>query len=110
MGVFWEAARRLDPDLADEAAMAGAHEGHLGQLFRAAGLRDVEETVLAVSVEHLTFQEWWEPFTLGVGPPGAHVTSLDADQRGLLRAECRTMMPAAPFVVNLRAWAARGAA
>ena len=50
----------------------GAREGQLAQLFGEAGLRDVEETALAVAVEHATFDEWWEPFTLGVGPAGAY--------------------------------------
>jgi hypothetical protein len=107
--VFWEAARRLDPDVADEVGLAGAREGHLGQLFRAAGLRDVEETALAVSVEHASFEEWWEPFMLGVGPAGAHVAGLDANRQDLLRDECRAQLPAAPFVLHARAWAARGA-
>ncbi len=110
LGVFWEAARRLDTEVADEAGLAGAREGQLGQLFRAAGLHDVEETALAVSVEHPSFQEWWEPFTFGVGPAGAYVAGLDADRQGHLRDECQTLLPAAPFVVHARAWAARGAA
>lgn len=110
LSMFWQAARRLDPAVADEAGLAGAREGHLGELFRAAELADVEETVLAVHVEHPTFEEWWEPFTLGVGPAGVHVASLDADRRDALRDECRRLLPAAPFTVQARAWAARGAA
>lgn len=110
LGVFWEAAHRLDPDVTDEAGLAGAREGHLNHLFRAAGLHNVEETVLTVSVEHPTFEEWWEPFTLGVGPAGAHVASIDGDQQAGLREECRSMLPPAPFVVQARAWAARGTA
>ncbi|MCE9622820.1 MAG: methyltransferase domain-containing protein [Actinomycetia bacterium] len=108
LGVFWEAAHRLNLGVAGEAAFAGAREGHLGELFRAAGLRDVEESRLVVSVEHPTFDEWWEPFTLGVGPAGAHVASLDADGRARLREECRSLQPATPFVVSAGAWAARG--
>jgi len=87
----------------------GAWEGHLGELFRAAGLRDVEETALTVSVEHPSFEEWWEPFMLGVGPAGAHVASLDADRQALLREQCRTLLPGPSFVMDARAWAARGA-
>ena len=41
--VFWEAVHGLDPDAEDESQLAGAREGHLGQLCRDAGLRDVEE-------------------------------------------------------------------
>jgi SAM-dependent methyltransferase len=110
LGVFWEGARRLNPAVAGEAAFAGAREGHLGELFRAAGLRDVQESTLAVSVEHPTFDEWWEPFILGVGPAGAHVARLDADGLARLRDECHRLQPTAPFVVNARAWAARGTA
>ncbi len=108
LGVFWHAARRLNPTAADESALAGAREGDLGELFRAAGLRDVEESVLVVSVTHQTFDEWWEPFTLGVGPAGAHVARLDAAGQAHLRDECLRLQPTAPFTVNARAWAARG--
>ena len=68
LSVFWAAARELDPEAMDESYLAGAREGHLGELFHQAGLRDVEAGSLSVEVEHQTFEEWWEPFTLGVGP------------------------------------------
>ena len=55
-------------------------EGELGELFRQAGLRDVEAKSLSVEVEHQTFEEWWEPFTLGVGPAGAYANGLDPDR------------------------------
>jgi len=108
LAVFWKAARELDPDTADESELAGAREGHLAQLFREAGLRDVEEGVLSVGVEHPSFEEWWEPFTLGVGPAGAHVAGLDTKRQAQLRERCRELLPAAPFVLTARAWAARG--
>ena len=47
----------------------------------------------SVDVEHPSFEEWWEPFTLGVGPAGAHVASLDADQQAQLRERCRELLP-----------------
>ena len=53
------------------------------------GLADVDETALSVSVEHPTFEEWWEPFTLGVGPAGAYVAGLDPERRDALREQCR---------------------
>jgi SAM-dependent methyltransferase len=108
LGVFWQAVRELDSDADDESQLAGAREGHLAQLFRAAGLDAVEEGVLSVHVEHPSFEEWWEPFTLGVGPAGTHVAGLDAKRQAQLRERCRELMPAAPFVVTARAWAARG--
>ena len=108
--LFWEAARQMDPDAMDELRLAGTREGHLAELFAAAGLRDVEDTALEMSIEHPTFDEWWEPYTGGVGPAGAFVAGLNPSQQAELRERCRARLPAAPFVVTARAWAARGLA
>ncbi|MBI3648913.1 MAG: class I SAM-dependent methyltransferase [Actinobacteria bacterium] len=108
LSLFWQAARELDPDVQDESQLAGAREGHLGQLFEAAGLREIEESVLSVSVEHPSFEEWWEPFTLGVGPAGGYAAGLDAKRQTQLRELCRELLPAAPFTLTALAWAARG--
>ena len=108
LSLFWQAATELDRDVRDESNLAGARQGHLSELFAAAGLRGIEETALSSSVEHRTFEEWWEPFTAGVGPAGAHVTSLGAERQAELREHCRNLLPSAPFVLTARAWAARG--
>ena len=105
---FWDAARELDQEVEDESALAGARAGHLTELFEAAGLREVEETAHSVSVEHPTFEDWWEPFTLGVGPAGAHAAGLGPEQQAELRERCRKQFPEPPFVLTARAWAARG--
>ena len=94
----------------DESRLAGAREGHLTELFEAAGIREVQETHLEVSVEHPTFEDWWEPFTLGVGPAGGYVARLDPERRVELRERCRQRLSTAPFVLTSRAWAARGRA
>lgn len=83
-------------------------EGDLGRLFREAGLHAIEETTLCITVEHPSFDDWWEPFTLGVGPAGAYVAGLDVIRQGRLRERCRDLLPRAPFAVTARAWAARG--
>jgi hypothetical protein len=105
---FWNVARELDPRVEDESALAGTREGHLRELLTAAGLRQIEDVPLSVGVEHPSFEEWWEPFTLGVGPAGAYVAGLPEDERVRLRERCRQALPHAPFVVTARAWAARG--
>jgi ubiquinone/menaquinone biosynthesis C-methylase UbiE len=110
LSLFWEAARRLDPDVHDESTLAGTRKGHLAELFGAAGLREIEETTLTANLEHATFEEWWEPFTGGVGPAGSYAASLEAEQQTQLREACRAMLPDAPFVITARAWAARGLA
>ena len=108
LAAFWDAAHELDPHVEDESRLAGAREGHLEELFQAAGLQDVEETALAVRVEHPTFEDWWEPFTLGVGPAGGYAAGLDPERQARLRERCRELLPTAPFVLTSRAWAARG--
>jgi SAM-dependent methyltransferase len=110
LSTFWEAARDLDPDVEDESDLAGARQGHLVELFEAAGLRDIEDGDLSVDVEHPSFEEWWEPYTFGVGPPGGLVARLDPDRQDQLRERCREILPDAPFVVSAHVWAARGRA
>ena len=88
----------------------GATEGDLTRLFESAGLRDIEETALHVSLEHPSFEEWWEPFSCGVGPAGAYVAGLDPERRAQLRERCRAALPDAPFMLSARAWTARGVA
>jgi hypothetical protein len=108
LSLFWEAAGELDPDVEGESQRAGAGEGHLSQLLEEAGLREIEESTLSVDVAHPSFEDWWEPFLLGVGPAGRHAAGLEAEQRAELRELCRERLPAAPFVLTGRAWAARG--
>ncbi len=110
LSAFWRVARALDPDIDDESNLAGVREGHLAELFAAAGLHAIEPAVLSISVEHPTFDAWWEPFTHGVGPAGSYVAGLDADRRAELREACRAALPLAPFTLTARAWAARGIA
>ena len=105
---FWAAARQLDPDVDDESRLAGAREGQLAELFEAAGVREIADGAISVDVEHATFDEWWEPYTLGVGPAGTHVAGLDEAQRAALRERCRDLLPDAPFTIQARAWAVRG--
>jgi SAM-dependent methyltransferase len=108
LSAFWDVARELDAGVDDESRLVGAREGDLTRLFEAAGLRDVEETALSVSLEHPTFEEWWEPYTFGVGPAGAYVAKLDPERQARLREACRSALPDAPFVLTPRAWTARG--
>jgi ubiquinone/menaquinone biosynthesis C-methylase UbiE len=110
LSVFFTASKRLDPNAPAETGRPGARKGHLGELFRAAGIREVEETPLIASVVHPTFNDWWAPFMLGVGPVGEYLATLDEAQLELLKDLCREELPPEPFTVNARAWAARGAA
>ena len=105
LSTFWRAVKDLDPDATDEAALPGTGEGDLGRLARDAGLSEVEEATLTVTVAYSGFEEWWEPYTLGVGPAGDHVRGLDADGRERLRARCAELLPDGPFTIEATAWA-----
>jgi ubiquinone/menaquinone biosynthesis C-methylase UbiE len=105
---FWQAVHELYPSAEDESELAGGREGHLAELLAEAGLRDVEATALPVSVEHATFEEWWNPFTLGVGPAGTYLASLEPERRAEVRERCRKLLGPAPFTLESRAWTARG--
>jgi SAM-dependent methyltransferase len=110
LGLFWNAARALDPTVVDESHLPGAREGNLAELFTVAGLRDVRASTVVAHVEHPSFDAWWEPYTRGVGPAGAYVARLDDAAKERLRAECRARMPDGPITVDAVAWAARGVA
>ena len=110
LSLFWEAARSLNSVAADESRLAGAREGHLEELFHAAGLGDIRSTALEVTREHPSFEEWWEPYTGGVGPAGVYVAKLSREEQAELRDRCRSLLPEAPFVLTSHAWATRGIA
>jgi SAM-dependent methyltransferase len=106
LAAFWSAVRQLDPAADDESGLAGVREGHLASLFTQAGLNRGAVTTLTVRVRHASFDDWWDRFTLGVGPAGAYVASLTPDHRTALREQCRRLLPAGPVEITATAWAA----
>jgi SAM-dependent methyltransferase len=105
--VFWSAVRELEPGAPDESDLPGVREGHLTALATEAGFVDVDSSALTVEVAHESFEDWWRPFTLAVGPAGAHVAALDDAGRAALRERCRALLPAGPFSTRATAWAIR---
>jgi SAM-dependent methyltransferase len=110
LSVFWDAVHELDPLAGGERGLAGAREGHLAELFTAAGLREVTSGLLSVDVGFSGVDEWWEPFTYGVGPAGAYVADLDETGREALKAECVRRLPDGPFTLTASTWLATGRA
>jgi len=101
---FWRAARDLDPAVRGESDLAGVRDGDLASLCAQAGLRDVRPSSITVRVGHGSFDEWWEPFTYGVGPAGAYAAALPAAHRAALRERCRQLMPTAQATLSASAW------
>lgn len=104
------AALDLDPSAPGEEGLPGASRGQLATYFERAGLAQVKETEIDVAVTYPTFEDWWEPNTLGVGPAGDFVRSLAAEKREALRARCRERAGEAPFAIRATAWAVCGRA
>lgn len=105
---YWSAVHEVDPGAPDESNLAGAREGHLTELFEQVGFDDVRESSLSVTVEHESFEEWWEPFTLGVGPAGAYFASADAEKQREIRDRCAEFFAPGPPVISAKAWTSRG--
>jgi SAM-dependent methyltransferase len=105
LSLFWRAVLELDPGAQTEAQLAGARQGHLVELAGEAGLENPVEKLLTVSSAYRDFEEWWEPYTLGVGPAGAYVSGLEEEARTRLREHCRRQLPDGPFEVPASAWA-----
>jgi SAM-dependent methyltransferase len=104
LSAFWRAVRDLDPAADDESGLAGVREGHLVQLFGQAGLSPTQATTLTVRVRYDSFGQWWEPFTLRVGPAGSYVASLTQDRRAALREQCQHLLGAGPIEISATAW------
>jgi ubiquinone/menaquinone biosynthesis C-methylase UbiE len=110
---FWEAALALDSEAPTEAReMRFGTPEELADLWSAAGLSEAETGSLEVSEDYSGFDDYWKPFTAGVGPGGAYCMSLPEDAREALRNECRRRLgePDGAFSLRARAWAVRGRA
>jgi ubiquinone/menaquinone biosynthesis C-methylase UbiE len=107
---FWDAAAEVDPQAPDEQHMRYRSEEELAALWERGALKDVVTAPLEVEVAYGSFDGYWEPFTLGVGPAGAYCASLDPEKRQALRERCfiRLGSPAGPFSLTARAFAVRG--
>jgi SAM-dependent methyltransferase len=104
---FWAAVHDVAPDAPDESVRPGATEGDLGRLCVEAGLVVVDEGSVEVSVAHPSFAQWWEPYTLGVGPAGDFVAEADAATVEAVRRRCLDRLGDPPAPVRARAWAVR---
>ncbi len=110
LSLFWDIARRLDPNITDESDLAGSRAGDLERIFVEAGLAHVEEGALRVGLELAGFEDWWEPYTFGVGPVGSYVRSLDPGARLRLEQALLSEVGDEPFRMDVSAWAAVGTA
>jgi len=111
--IFWEECVRLDPRADDRSQRLRQfnEEGQLAQLWRATGLEGIEEVALELRTDFTSFDDFWVPFTKGVGPQGLYVASLAAEERDALRDALRKRLVGdrdQPFSLRAKALAVRG--
>lgn len=105
---FWTAARQVQPAVPGEAAMAGTADGDIAHCLRHAGLQQVTSGTLTSEASYTGFDDFWQPFTLAVGPAGHYLSALPAGQQAAVRDACRSHLPDGPFTLSARAWYACG--
>jgi len=111
---FWEEASAVDPlaaDLDEGRRFPVCRREALGEIFRAAGLADVETGMLEIPTSFADFEDYWEPFLRGAGPAPSYVVSLSGPGRELLRQRLRRRIRAEAdgrILLRARAWAVRG--
>jgi ubiquinone/menaquinone biosynthesis C-methylase UbiE len=108
--LFWSAMRAVKPAIDDERGLAGTQEGDLAERLTRAGLRGVQDGALEVSVAYSSFDDFWEPFTFGVGPSGQALAALDDERKVAVRERVRLELPDGPFTLPARSWYAVGTA
>jgi SAM-dependent methyltransferase len=111
---FWDAAVSLDPrvDARDEKHMPLCRAGQLSRQWKEAGLENVREQPIEVSMKFASFADYWDPFLLGQGPAGAYTRTLDAAHVRALRDAVKRRLAisseSAAFDLLARVWAVRG--
>ncbi len=111
---FWNAAASLDPhaiDLDEGRRFPLCQPEPLTELFRGAGLRDVEVRAIDIPTHFKDFDDYWSPFLGGQGPAPSYAMSLNEERRAGLRERIRLGLPFAPdgsIPLKARAWAVRG--
>lgn len=111
---FWDEVVALDPAMApkDERNMKLSREGQLGELWKKAGLVNVQEKPVVIEQAFTSFDDYWGPFVTGAGPGGAYVVSLTDERRRQLEARMRMRLLGnrndGAFVLKAKAWCVRG--
>src|SRR5919109_276884 len=111
---FWDAAVALDPaavELDEGRRFPLCQPAPLAELWRGAGLAQVEIRAIDVPTAFRDFDDYWSPFLGGQAPAPSYAMSLSEERRAALRDRIRAGLPFAldgsiPLVA--RVWAVRG--
>jgi SAM-dependent methyltransferase len=107
---FWRGVAAAGLTTVGEGHLIGTGEGEIAELCERAGLSVDAVEVLTVAAPFAAFDQWWQPFTFGIGPAGEFTKALDDDARERVRAACAAELGDGPFEVTGDAWAVRATA
>jgi hypothetical protein len=102
--LFWSAMKSVKPEVEGEQQRAGTAEGDIAEQLTRVGLRDVSGGALEVSVKYAGFEDFWQPFTLAVGPAGLALAALEEDEQDAVREAIRAELPEGSFTLAARCW------
>ena len=114
MRYFWDAAVALEPrirELDQGRRFPLCDPEVLTDLFRRAGLEEVEVRAIDIPTVFRDFDDYWSPFLGGQGSAPVYVMSLSEERRGELRERIRATLPTSPegeHHLTASAWAVRG--
>lgn len=111
---LWAAAIPIDPaakQIADKREFYGS-AARLSDLWKSAGLTDVEVSALSLPCQFSSFDDYWLRLPKAQGPSGGYLKGLSAVHRDALRERLRQNLigtrPDGPFTLQAKAWAVRG--
>lgn len=102
--LFWSAMKSVKPGVEGEQRRAGTAEGDIAERLRRAGLREVADGALEVSVDYSGFEDFWQPFTFAVGPAGQAFAALEDEHKAAVREAIRAELPEGSFSLAARCW------
>jgi len=114
MRYFFDTAAELDAgarEFDDGVKAPICRPGPLSNLFKEAGLADIEVQYLDIPAAFDNFEDYWMPFLGGTGSAPKYCTSLAPDAQTRLREKLRRRLPTGPdgeILLAVRAWAIKG--
>jgi len=113
-GCFWDAVQAIDPTAKrpfERRRSYGSAEA-LSDLWNGAGLIEIDITAFAIGCQFSSFDELWQRYLTGEGPPGQYMAALSMDCREALKTAMRHNVledgADGPFTLQAKAWAVRG--
>ena len=112
--IMWTVAEILDAKVSrpSESPKSYSSPATLKNLFKQAGVQDIEAMALTIDCELQNFAEFWGKYEEGQGPGGYYVRGLPESSRTALRDKLfetvRDGQADGPFRLKAKAWAVKG--